>query len=404
MLFLKIGFRNLFKNFKRTFIACFAVGIGIASLIFMDGFLIGTNENMIISATNGLLSHGQIQHREYELTGDPKYTISNIESVRTKLKERGEVKFSERTLVQGMVTGARGAKNAIIYGINPEAEETVTKVHKFLSHGIMPKGKRDIVLGRKLVFDLKASMGDRIILTFSNIKTGELVQALFRLSGIVSFGTDSADAGIAFINLETAREYLGIKGQANQIALKFETPFVAGNKDLPFWKEFSTEDTSAKGWNTLVPGIQAMKEYSAVSKFILISLLGVLVAIGIMNTLFMSIMERIYEFGVIRAIGTAQFEVIKIILFEALGLGVLSSLIGCTLGGLTTLLVNINGISMAGIEFNSVTFSEPIYVFFDAAQYVMYPAVMVFITMATSLYPAFFACRIKPTEAMGNRI
>lgn len=404
MLFLKIGFRNLFKNFKRTLIACLAVGVGIASLIFVDGLLIGSNENMIISATNGILSQGQIQHEEYELTGDPKFVVSNIKNVRLKLKNIEELSFSERILAQGMVTGARGAKNAVIYGIDSKSEEMVTKVHKFITDGSMPLEKKDIVLGKKMVEDLKLSMGDRIVVTLSNVTTGELVQALFRLSGVVSFGSKSADGSIVFIDLETARGYLGLEGETNQIALNFGDPFYAGDKDLDFWKDFSLDKNSAKGWNTLVPGVEAMQDYSAMTKFIMISLLGILVAIGIINTLFMSIMERIYEFGVIRAIGTSRFEVIKIILFEALGLGLLSSFVGCLLSLIVTFIVNINGIDMAGIELNSVTFSEPVYIFFQPIQYIEYPLIIILITMTVSLYPAFFACRIKPTEAMGNRI
>jgi ABC-type lipoprotein release transport system permease subunit len=404
MLFLKIGFRNLWKNSKRTLIACMAVGVGIAALIFVDGLLIGTNENMIVSATNGLLSQGQIQNKEYELTGDPKFVIKGIADVRTRLNDINGLSYSERVLVQGMVSGARGAKNTIVYGIDHQTESKVTKVHKYISMGDMPSQKRDIVLGRKLVEDLKLSMGDRIVVTFSNVKTGELVQSLFRLSGVVSFGSNSIDGSIVFINLKTAREYLGLEGQSNQIALNFGDPFYAGNKDLNFWKEFSDDTNSAKGYNTLVPGVEAMQDYSFLMKFIMISLLGVLVAIGIVNTLFMSIMERIYEFGVIRAIGTTKFEVIKIILFEALGLGLLSSLIGCILSLFITFAVNVNGIDMGGVEFNSVTFSEPVYIFFQPIQYIEYPLIIVLITMAVSLYPAFFACRIKPTEAMGNRI
>ena len=61
-------------------------------------------------------------------------------------------------------------------------------------------------------------------------------------------------------------------------------------------------------------------------------ILFILISLGVINSLFMSIYERIYEFGVLSAIGTSRWEIISLVLLEALFLGVISSLIGLVVG------------------------------------------------------------------------
>ena len=62
-LFAKLAWRNLFRNKRRTLIAGSAIGIGLASLIFIDALFIGMEEHMIRAATSSFAGEGQI-HRQ----------------------------------------------------------------------------------------------------------------------------------------------------------------------------------------------------------------------------------------------------------------------------------------------------------------------------------------------------
>ena len=132
-----------------------------------------------------------------------------------------------------------------------------------------------------------------------------------------------------------------------------------------------------------------------VSLFLLI-----IVLLGVLNNLFMSIFERMYEFGVIQAIGTKARMVFRMIICEALWLAVFSIAIGVGVSFLIALVVNLNGIDYSGVEIGEVTFNHPIYYIPTLYQYTYYPALLMMFTVLASIYPAFHATKITLAEAM----
>ena len=119
-----------------------------------------------------------------------------------------------------------------------------------------------------------------------------------------------------------------------------------------------------------------------------------------MNTLFMSLYERMFEFGVLRAVGTRPVRMALIILFEAGALSVLSIIIGGAVGFAVTYAYSVWGIDYVGIEFAGVTFRELIYPTLRATQFTVFPLVVFLFTLLAGIYPAVFAGRLTPSRAM----
>ena len=124
------------------------------------------------------------------------------------------------------------------------------------------------------------------------------------------------------------------------------------------------------------------------------------VSLGIINTLFMSLYERMFEFGVLRALGTRPFSMGRLIVFEAGGLAVISIVLGLIIGFFVTYLVAQIGIDYIGIEYEGVTFTELLYPVLELRQFIIYPVLVFFFTMLVGLYPAFYAGRLNPVDAM----
>ena len=121
--------------------------------------------------------------------------------------------------------------------------------------------------------------------------------------------------------------------------------------------------------------------------FMAVVLFGI-VAFGIINTLFMSLYERMFEFGVLRAVGTRPAGVRRLIVFEAGSLAVFSIVMGTVLGFVSPSLVSRIGIDYRGIEFAGTTFSDLLYPVLDGRQFIIYPAAVFFFTLLVGLYPA----------------
>ena len=128
-------------------------------------------------------------------------------------------------------------------------------------------------------------------------------------------------------------------------------------------------------------------------------LFGVVI-FGIINTLFMSLYERMFEFGVLRAVGTRPFGMARVILFEAGALAIVSIGLGAILGFLLTALLAHTGIDYTGIEMMGVTMQEFIRPVMTVEQFIIYPIWVFVFTIIAGLYPARYVAKMLPVDAM----
>jgi ABC-type antimicrobial peptide transport system permease subunit len=114
----------------------------------------------------------------------------------------------------------------------------------------------------------------------------------------------------------------------------------------------------------------------------------------------MSLYERMFEFGVMRAIGTYPFAMARLVILEAAALAVISCVIGAIIGYASVAITASIGIDYTGIEFAGVTFRRLLYPVMQVHQFTTYPVAVVLFTLVVALYPAVFAARLTPAEAM----
>ena len=146
--------------------------------------------------------------------------------------------------------------------------------------------------------------------------------------------------------------------------------------------------------------MKAALEINDFSTLIIGIILFGIVALGIVNTLFMAIHERIFEFGVLRAVGTRPFKVAQMIMFEAGSLAIISIILGNILGFIITYIVSHVGIDYTGIEYAGVTFQHRLYPQLKLFQFAWYPLWVFVITVLVGVYPAIYAAKITPVRAL----
>jgi ABC-type lipoprotein release transport system permease subunit len=404
MLFtMRLAWRNIFRNKRRTLIAGAAIGIGLAALIFSDALIQGMLSQMIRSATAAYLGEGQIHRQGFRLTQDAGLTINDPVKVLAELAKDPDVEaFAPRAEGFGMITSPTDVSAVMVVGIDPDREKALSRVDENIRQGTFFAGSegRDIVIGSGLADSLGVALGDRVVITVSQAQSGDLSQDMFRVSGIYRFGVKEMDEGFAFIRLAKAQEMLGIGTGLHEIALKFRDIEFATRKDNPFWQKYSAGGNEAVSWATLLPQLRDSLGLFGVSlAFMAVILFGV-VAFGIINTLFMSLYERMFEFGVLRAVGTRPSGVRRLIVFEAGALSLLSIAIGAILGLVVTLIVARTGIDYSGIEFAGTAFYEPLYPALQVRQFILYPLATFAFTILMGLYPARVAGRMRIADSL----
>ena len=402
-LMLKLAWRNVLRNRRRTIRAGIAIGVGLAALIFSDALMIGMKDVMIRNLTAPFMGEGQIHALGFRQTTEVEQTIRNLPAVTDALKQDPRVSaFAVRALSLGMIASAANSRSVLVVGIDPETELRVSQIDDAIVEGdyFRSGAALDIVIGSKLAADLEVKLGDRVVVTVAQAESGDLAQELFRVSGIYRFESREMDGTMAFIRMRRARQMLGIGDGAHEIALTLSDPELARDAGNEFWRAYSAGGNEALGWPRLSPRIDAIFELSGIMLYVMAVILFGVVAFGIVNTLFMSIYERIFEFGVLKAIGTRPARLGELIVLEAGALAMVSILIGALLAYGFILLFAVVGIDYRGIEFEGITIQNLIYPVATVRQFVLYPSWALLFTMLTGLYPAAHVVRLRAADAM----
>lgn len=403
MLLMKLAWRNIMRNKRRTLLSGLAVGIGLASMMFVHALFTGMINSMIRTATDTFLGQGQIHAEGFTDTNEVEKTIHDSENVMADLaSEKDIVLFTPRTISYSMLSSAGGVKGVMLYGIAPSTEKNMSLIDEAIRKGeyLSPDASNEILIGSKTAETLEVGIGDRVVVTVAQANTGELSQELFRVGGIFHMGIREADSGLAFIHIRKAQKLLGIGHEDHEITLRFTSLKLAGDLSLPFWKKYSSNGNKAISWRQMVPQLDSVIEMSDISAAITLLLVFGIVGLTIMNALFMSLYERMFEFGVLRAIGTRPFRMGGIILLEAASLSFVSIILGTIIGVAFIHYFSIHGINYKGIEFAGVTINEFIYPVFMTKQFTLYPAMIMLFSIIAAIYPAVFAAKLTPARAM----
>lgn len=400
MLFLKLGMRNLFRNKKRTFLASLAIGIGLAALILADGFWLGMLENMKGNITDTFMGHGQVHHKEFLKTFDSEFLLEKpIETLEIIDGHKLIAYASPRAMSVAMVSSAGDAVNVQLFGINPKRERPISFLDERLLKGKYLENPNDILIGIKLADKLGVNLGDRIVVTLSQVGTGELSQELFRVKGVFGLGSKVMDKNTIFIHLHRAQKLMGIKNGFHEIAFRLKDASNVKN-GKSFFKSLSRGANLAQSWRDLAPGIVSAINMSNQSKGIIAVILLSLVSLGIMNTLFMSIYERLFEFGVLRALGTRGKSLLMMILSEAGFLAILSIFVGVIISLIVGGYWYFYGLDYSGIEFAEITFTDKIYFIFTPDQYLIYPLGIFLFTIIVGIYPGIHVTKLTLAQAL----
>jgi ABC-type lipoprotein release transport system permease subunit len=403
LILVKLAWRNIFRNKRRTLIASIAIGIGLTALIFIDAFMIGMAETMIRTATASFLGDAQIHREGFRDTQEVSLTIQALDKVTENLAKEDIVEhWTQRTLAFGMITSPASVSAINLVGVHPPTEKFLSLIDNAITEGAYFEGdnSRDIVIGAKLAEILEIGLGDRVIVTVAQAETGELSQEMFRVSGIYHFADEGMNSGMAFVRIQKAQEMLAIGKDVHEIAIKFTSVAYAQDSTLSFWDTYSRHDNEALSWTKLMSQLTVVLEMTKYSKYIMGVILFGVVIFGIINTLFMSLYERMFEFGVLRAVGTRPFGMSRVILFEAGALAIVSIVLGTILGFLVTALLAHTGINYTGIEMMGVTMQEFIRPVMRVGQFIIYPIWVFAFTLIAGLYPARYVAKMSPVDAM----
>ncbi len=406
--FFKLCWKNIWRNRRRTFITVNAIGLGVMSLVFLRNYYDSFHDQLIQNVIKYHSGHLAISARKFEENNATHLFIRDVGGIRRWLRDQvGVVAVSERVVFSGLASSARGSTTVGVMGVKPEEESQVTQFAKKIVSGTFfsEMKPRSIVLGSKVAATLSVELGSKIVLLTQGVD-GSVGNELFFVTGVFDTNSD-ADRSLAFIQLEEGRDLISLpKDSVHQVAVVLKNDDLVGEirRDFDdFFKQHSK--IQMLSWKELQRPVVAMIELDrAVNRLLMFLILGV-AALGIANSILMSIMERTREFGVMLAIGTARRDVVKMVVVETLLLTVVGVLVGNLLGILVTVFFNQVGFDLRWLTSKDFVVQGAI------VQTVSYPVVRVMnslvvsgvimgLALVVSFFPARHAGSLTPMKAL----
>lgn len=402
-LFWRMAVRSIVRNPRRTTLTIAASAFGLAAFVFLLSFVGGYLAQLVDNSTGYITGHLQIQHPDFRKQFDPALSLGDSDALLAQLRQRPEVAAAApRTQAQVLVSSPTTTRNVMLLGIEPLAERDVTFIDRAIVEGraLGPADDRDIVIGRKLAERLNVRLGEKIVV-MAQAADGSLASAAYRIGGIFATESEAFDNAIGYVTLQAAQRLLVMDNRVSAIAVKLKDRDTVDAFSTGLQQQFPRYRVLA--WSEILPEVGQMIGYIRVMARIIVGIVFIVVALGVMNTLLMSVMERTREFGIMLAMGTSPGAITRLVLYESLVLAVIGVLAGLLVGGALVIWLGVTGIDLTQYTRGLATIpgmTSVIYPRLGVGAVVSPVLALLGVSLVAAVYPAWRAARLDPVLAI----
>ena len=401
---IKVAWRNVWRNWTRSIVVMMAVSLGLWAGIFLAAFMNGVSEQRLKGVVESQTSHLQIHHPEFEENFDVEMLLEDGQEIVSDLKKDEKLAWvSGRIVVQGMINSSRSSGRVMIKGIVPEDEQHVSNISQKVAEGsyFETQGRNPILIGQKLAGNLNVKLNSKVILTFQDT-TRNITSGAFRVCGIYKTNSATFDAVTVYVRKRDigSKKLLNLGSGLHEIAiiLKQDENIDAVKVELAVMLPGKKVDT----WKDIIPELYYLDEIMDVYLLIFMGIILLAMAFGIINTMLMAVLERIRELGMLMAVGMNKRKIFAMIVWEAVFLTLAGTPIGLLLGFISVGYFNENGfdLSLFAEGLNNFDLDSVLYPSLDYRFYPKLVLMVVFTSIASSIYPAVKALSLKPADAI----
>jgi putative ABC transport system permease protein len=405
MLFFSMAWRNVWRNRRRSLLTVMAIGLGLAFNIFLRGIADGWHDEMVDNSVRSEVAHVQIHGAGYHDSPSINKTLPNADEVEQAIRSLPDVSgYSFRVLGSGLASTTDNSIGVEIFGVDPAQEQSVTTIQRAMVRGdyLSASLARPILIGDSLATRLKVSLGDKMVLLVQ-ASDGSMGAQLFRLTGVFRSGSPQLDEGVVYVLRSDAQALFSLGSHVTEAAVLLRSSREIPQAVAGLHEKLRGANVEILPWWIVEPFIQQFIEIDDAFVYIIALIFFVVISIGILNTLMMSIFERTREFGVMMALGTKPGQIVRLVLEEAIGLGLVGVAAGGVLGSAATIFFAKQGINLkavsAGLAATGIT-SNVVYTELTAVNLISSSLAVFAVAMVVALFPAIRASRLKPVEAI----
>lgn len=401
--FFSIAYRNLVRNGRRTTLTALAVALGLMVVFAMSSLIDGMLKTMVADSIRMSTGHLQIRNVNYEENKGSllsKDLLQDGDAWAAQVEALPEVASAAPVLWSGgLLSTPRESVGIQIVGIDTEDAFNQPVREGIVAGDYLQNDDRGkILVGSMLADQMEISVGQRVSLAASNAN-GQGQEDVFTVVGLVDTGFPGLDQHRVMLPMEQAQSYSGVGNRFSSLIITLHD----GEDAEAVAAELATPDTQYLTWRDLNSLILESVETGMIFYYVLYAIVFLAVGVLIANTLLMSVFSRAREIGILGSLGMNRRQIMLLFVIEGVLLAILGILFGWVLGlGLVAYMTYV-GISMPAETVAMVegfTMGTTIYGGFAFGDFITLSFMLLVIVSLVSLYPAWFAAKMEPVEAL----
>ena len=402
---LRLAWRNLWRQPRRTWLTAGAMVFSNVLLVFMMSLQFGMYGLMIDNSLRPLTGHLQVQAAGYVDDGRMRQTVPDVLALAGRLRDAlvsDTIAARARSFV--LASSDERSYGLVVMGVEPGYESSVSSLPGLVSAGryLDDSDAAEIVIGAVLARNLRVDVGDELTLLGSGLD-GSFAAAVATVVGIFDSGVAELDRSIAQMPLVFFQDMFYMDGAGHQVVATAtsvdDVPTLIARIEslLPADAGLVVHD-----WDRLQPGLRQAIQADLSSSFFMYGVLAILVAFSVLNTQLMSVLERTREFGIVMALGLKPGRLGRLVMLETAMMGVIGVVLGVLIGTAVTLYFGASGFQIPGMEEMAKQFNLPARMFpqVSGLSLTAGPLVVFTFSLLASIYPALRLHWLHPVNAM----
>jgi ABC-type lipoprotein release transport system permease subunit len=402
---LRYATRSLVRNVRRTSLSIAGIAIGCWLLNVTESFNRGKDGIFAAAGAESGTGHLRIVPAGWEKTRDLRLRLAHPERDLAAARALPGVRVAApRLRTQAILAEGTHVVAVELVGVDPEAERIAYRYARRVTRGrwLAPGAKREIVVGQAIADRLGVGIDDQLLTTAVG-RGGRIEAAMLTVVGIVATGTEEIDLGISHVAIPDVEALTGVDG-LGEVTLLLQDWRRAGEAADALQQTLGAPDR-VLDWKRIAPDFVAhMKQDTAASR-VINGIILLVVLIGVASAQLSAVLERRREFAVLAALGMGGPRLVRVVLVEGLALGLAGSVAALVISLPAAWALTRYGFDFSRFLGGSYAFAgtvmDPV-VHGDLGPWLPVQTLIVAVaaTVLASLYPAWFAARTDPAQAL----
>jgi len=401
---LKLAWRNLWRNKKRSIITISSIAIAVFLAVFMRSMQLGMYSNMIKNVVGSYSGYVQVHANGFweEQNLDNSLAL-NTELINKIKKVEGVQQIIPRLQTFSLGSSNELSKGVFIQGVVIEKEQLLVDwSNRIIKGKLFTKNQNEIILAKGVAHYFKKTVGDTLVFIGQGYH-GMSATGKYKICGIVDMKNPKINDLSVFMPLKTAQEYLSAPNRITNLVidkkLKYETKQLVEN----LRKSLDKNQFEVMSWKKMLPELEQTITIDSIGGLIMIFILYMIITFGIFGTVLMMTQERIYELGVMVSIGMKKLKLVGILIIETLILTLVGVISGVVFVAPFVFYFHKNPISLSGDQaavMEKFGFESTVPLLIDIQIPLTHGLIIFGISIFIAIYPTIIVLKLNPVKAM----